>query len=177
MVWWGLEGRIKSGISIFYINQSSNGFINKQGFNFSGNYHFYVEYSRKDKKNEVYNLKQSFSRNALPCNFFDPDGCIENITAIVGENGAGKTTLLDEIANIYCKVKNEKHAPEYDEFYLEKYERDKFIAIYIEDNQVSCYHNIKNLENKTSDIEKVTYLHEGSTELRDIVLRVKHLRV
>lgn len=159
----------------FYINQSSDGFINKQGFNFSGNYHFYVEYSRKDKKNEVYNLKQSFSRNALPCNFFDPDGCIENITAIVGENGAGKTTLLDEIANIYCKVKNEKHAPEYDEFYLEKYERDKFIAIYIEDNQVSCYHNIKNLENKTSDIEKVTYLHEGSTELRDIVVKGKAL--
>jgi predicted ATP-binding protein involved in virulence/cell division protein ZapA (FtsZ GTPase activity inhibitor) len=152
----------------YYINRSSNGFIKKQGFNFSGNYQFCVDYNKDD---ETYILKQLRNRYTIPCNFFDPDGCITNITAIVGENGAGKTTLINELSNFYGKVKNINHEPEYDAFYRDRYEHAKFIVIYKENSELICYQNIDKFENETTDIlqKNIHFIYQGSEELRDMV--------
>lgn len=146
----------------FYINQTSSKFIEKQGFNFSPNYKFFVEYI-----DEKYVLKQEECDVHLPKDFFDQQGCITNITAIVGENGAGKTTLLTKLSNYYGSVKDKDHNPEYDNYFMERYEKDKTIAIYLEESGLVCYHNIDNFESEAGI--KVCYLQQGSAELTDIV--------
>ena len=146
----------------FYINQASSNFIEKKGFNFSANYYFYVECI-----DEKYVLKQKACKNLLPSNFFDEQECITNITAIVGENGAGKTTLLNMLSDYYGSVKDEEHAPAYDNFFMEKYEKDKTLAIYLEASELICYHNIDNFVNEAG--VKECYLHQGSSELAEIV--------
>ena len=83
----------------FYINQTSSKFIEKTGFNFSANWKFYVEYI-----GENYVLRQKACKEILPQNFFDEQGCITNITAIVGENGSGKTTLLNMLLDYHGSV-------------------------------------------------------------------------
>lgn len=103
----------------------------------------------------------------MPKDFFDDQGCITNITAVVGENGSGKTTLLTELSNYYGSVKDKNHTPEYDNYFLERYEKDKTIAIYMEESGLVCYHNIDNFESKVGI--KVCYLQQGSAELMDIV--------
>ena len=146
----------------FYINQAASNFIEKQGFNFSSNYRFFVEYIEGK-----YVLKQEESNVQLPKDFFDDQGCITNITAVVGENGSGKTILLTELSNYYGSVKDKNHTPEYDNYFLERYEKDKTIAIYMEESGLVCYHNIDNFESKVGI--KVCYLQQGSAELMDIV--------
>lgn len=146
----------------FFINQTSSKFIEKKGFNFSANYNFYVEYI--DGK---YVLKQKVCNNQLPKDFFDEQGCITNITAIVGENGAGKTTLLTMLSDYFCSVKNENHDSKYDNYFLERYEKDKTLAIYLEESELVCYHNIDNFGNEAGIRE--CYLYQGSPQLTDIV--------
>ena len=146
----------------FYINQTSSKFIEKKGFNFSSNYNFYVEYI--DGK---YVLKQRERNVQLPEDFFDEQGCITNVTAIVGENGAGKTTLLTKLSNFHGSVKDQEHNPEYDKFFMERYEKDKTVAVYLEESEVVCYHNIDNFRNDAGIRE--CYLYQGSVELMDIV--------
>lgn len=146
----------------FYINQTSSKFIEKKGFNFSSNYNFYVEYI--DGK---YVLKQRERNVQLPEDFFDEQGCITNVTAIVGENGAGKTTLLTKLSNFHGSVKDQEHNPEYDKFFMERYEKDKTVAVYLEESEVVCYHNIDNFRNNAGIRE--CYLYQGSVELMDIV--------
>lgn len=146
----------------FYINQTSSKFIEKQGFNFSSNYRFFVEYIEGK-----YVLKQKECNVQLPKDFFDEQGCITNITAVVGENGAGKTTLLTKLSNYYGSVKDNDHNSKYDNYFMEMYEKDKTIAIYLEESGLVCYHNIDNFK---SDVGiKVFYLQQGSAELTDIV--------
>ncbi len=128
----------------FYINQTSTKFIEKKGFNFSANYSFYVEHI--DGK---YVLKQNVCKKILPSNFFDEQECITNITAIVGENGTGKTTLLSKLSNFHFGEKKKKPNPGYDDYYAQKYEEDKIIAIYLEEAKLVCYHNIDNFMNET----------------------------
>lgn len=146
----------------FYINQTSSKFIEKKGFNFSANYNFNVEYF-----DGRYVLKQNECNVRLPEYFFDDKGCITNITAIVGENGAGKTTLLNQISNYYGSVKDKTHDLQYEEFFSQRYEEDKTIAIYLDDAKLVCYHNIDNFENETN--VEVIFLYQGSTELMNIV--------
>ena len=146
----------------FYINQSTSKFIEKTGFNFSANYKFYVEYI-----NGKYVLKQKTSKNLVPTDFFDSHKCIENITAIVGENGAGKTTLLNRLSDYCGSVKDKKHDPIYDKFFVEKYEEDKTLVIYREESELVCYHNLDNFTNETE--VKEVYLQQGSQELEEIV--------
>ena len=146
----------------FYINQTSSKFIEKKGFNFSANYNFYVEYI--DGK---YVLKQKVCKNLLPKDFFDERGCITNITAIVGENGAGKTTLLTMLSDYHGSVKDQDHDSAYDNYFTEKYEEDKTLAIYLEESELVCYHNIDNFWNEVGI--KECYLQQGSAELADIV--------
>lgn len=146
----------------FYINQASSKFIEKTGFNFSPNYNFSVEYN--DGK---YVLKQNVCKNLLPTDFFDRQKCITNITAVVGENGSGKTTLLTMLSDYYGSVKDQNHDSVYDNYFAEKYEEDKTLAIYLEESELVCYHNIDNFGNE-SEI-KECYLQQGSAELADIV--------
>lgn len=146
----------------FYINQTSSKFIEKMGFNFSANWKFYVEYI--DGK---YVLKQKACKNTLPSYFFDEQRCITNITAIVGENGAGKTTLLNMLSDYYGSVKDKKHDSAYDNYFMEKYEKDKTLTIYLEKGELVCYHNIDNFVNETG--VKEFYLQQGSLELAEIV--------
>lgn len=146
----------------FYINQAASKFIEKTGFNFSANYNFYVEYI--DGK---YVLKQKKCNNQFPNNFFDEQGCITNITAVVGENGAGKTTLLTMLSNYYGSVKNQDQDSVYDNYFAEKYEKDKTLAIYLEESELVCYHNIDNFGNEAGI--KECYLQQGSADLADIV--------
>ena len=146
----------------FYINQTSSKFIEKMGFNFSANWKFYVEYI--DGK---YVLKQKACKNTLPSYFFDEQRCITNITAIVGENGAGKTTLLNMLSDYYGSVKDKKHDSAYDNYFMEKYEKDKTLTIYLEKGELVCYHNIDNFVNETG--VKEFYLQQDSLELAEIV--------
>ena len=146
----------------FYINQASSKFIEKTGFNFSANYNFYVEYI--DGK---YVLKQNVCKNLLPTDFFDRQKCITNITAVVGENGSGKTTLLTMLSDYYGSVKDQNHDSVYDNYFAEKYEEDKTLAIYLEESELVCYHNIDNFGNEAGI--KECYLQQGSAELADIV--------
>ena len=146
----------------FYINQTSSKFIEKKGFNFSANYNFYVEI--KDGK---YILKQKICNPRLPEGFFDEQKCITNITAIVGENGTGKTTLLTKLSNFCGSVKDQTHDSEYDVFFMEEYEKDKNISIYLDESELVCYHNIDNFQNETE--VRVCYLKQGSIELMDII--------
>ena len=73
-----------------FINQTEQGFIEGQGFNFSPNYKFEVVV-----EGNFYVLKQDRCDKKIPKWFFDDTGCISNVTAIVGENGSGKSTLLN----------------------------------------------------------------------------------
>lgn len=146
----------------FYINQSSTKFIEKQGFNFSPNYFFSV-----DCHDEKYILKQKDSKEKLPQGFFDSSNCISNITAVVGENGSGKTTLLNCIARYSGSVKDQSHDDNYREYFQQKYEQDKQVVIYRNQNKLICYHNIENFEN-TTDIE-CEYLYQGSKTITEMV--------
>lgn len=89
-----------------YINLSESEFIEKKGFNFLPNYNFEVNY-----QNGTYILSSNKVNDWVPDGFFDGNGCISNITAIVGENGSGKTTLLDYIlySGIVSKPDKEKN--------------------------------------------------------------------
>lgn len=156
------RGEMIVELVFFYINQTYSKFIEKKGFNFSSNYNFYVEYI--DGK---YVLKQKACNNQLPKDFFDEQGCITNITAIVGENGAGKTTLLTLLSDYYGSVKDQDHDSVYDNYFAEKYEEDKTLAIYLEESELVCYHNIDNFGNEAGI--KECYLQQGSPELAEIV--------
>ena len=145
-----------------YINQSDTKFIEGQGFNFSPNYHFYVEQSEGQ-----YILKQEEREARLPENFFDENGCISNITAIVGENGSGKTTLLNCISQFDGSVRKQPHDDKYHDFLQEKYEQDKQIAIYSNQGKLTCYHNIEHFISR-SNIECIN-LYVDSYKLRDII--------
>ena len=64
----------------FYINQAASNFIEKQGFNFSSNYRFFVEYIEGK-----YVLKQEENNVQLPKDFFDEHGCITTVQALMEE--------------------------------------------------------------------------------------------
>lgn len=146
----------------FYVNLSSNGFIEKQGFNFSPNYFFEVDY--RDGK---YILSQKYQKRTIPKNFFDESGCISNITAIVGENGTGKTTLLECLLQSGSAVKKEKRKDDYIDYFMEQFEYNKQIAIYKDGEELICYHNIDDFTSNLN-IETV-YLYSGSKQLREII--------
>ena len=154
-----------------YIVGSTGDFIRNEGFNFSSNYNFYVTFH-----NERYELRQNSCKNTLPENFFDSSSCITNITAIVGENGSGKTTLLNKLVMDYLGMRKIKCEPEYVNYYEEAYEKDMYIAVCIENDELICYHNIERFSNFTDvkDIglfersEKLTEMVRNNTGFRNI---------
>lgn len=121
-----------------YINLSEREFIEKKGFNFSPNYNFEVNY-----QNGTYILSSKKQNDCVPNGFFDGDGCISNITAIVGENGSGKTTLLDYILYSGIVSQPDKDKKHYD-FFIDKFKYREQIAVYKDKDKLVCYHNMKN---------------------------------
>ena len=127
-----------------FINQTEQGFIEGQGFNFSPNYKFEVIV-----EGNTYILKQDKCDKKIPKYFFDDTGCISNVTAIVGENGSGKSTLLHELSSLFFSVKDVDHAPEYNAYCAERYKKEMRAAVFIENGEFVCYHNIDQFENRT----------------------------
>lgn len=146
----------------FYINQTKSKFIEKTGFNFSPRYKFEVEYD-----GQIYTLKGIERKKALQGKFFDETGCVTNITAIVGENGSGKTTLLTELLSYSGAVKDENHTSDYEAYFEEQYEIDKAISIYLDGEDLLCFHNIDKFRIDTNLLEtrNVCYLKQGSYEI------------
>lgn len=131
----------------FYVNQSSSHFIEKQGFNFSPNYSFKVDY--QDGK---YILKQEHSKERLPQGFFDSSNSITNITAIVGENGSGKTTLLNVLSKYYGEVRVQLHIEKYKKYFsnsIKESDQFKQVVIFRDADILECYYNIDKFENAT----------------------------
>lgn len=122
-----------------YINLSEREFIEKKGFNFSPNYNFEVNY-----QNGTYILSSNKRNDWVPDGFFDGDGCISNITAIVGENGSGKTTLLDYILYSGIVSKPDKDKKYYD-FFIDKFKYREQISVYKDKGRLVCYHNVGNV--------------------------------
>lgn len=147
-----------------YINQTENGFIEKQGFNFSPNHKFEVIV-----KDNIYIIKQEKCRKSLPDHFFDDSGCISNVTAIVGENGSGKSTLLNELSSLYFSVKDQDHGLAYNDYFAEKYEKEKRIAVFKDEDGLVCYHNIERYQFKNETDIRSIYLYQGSPVLQKMI--------
>ncbi len=145
-----------------FINQTDNGFIEKQGFNFSPNYKFEVIVEE-----DIYVLRQDKVDKKIPNYFFDDTGCISNVTAIVGENGSGKSTLLSELSSLFFSVKDEDHTPAYNDYYAERYVKEIRAAVFIENGELVCYHNIDRFKNRTS--VRTVYLYQGSPVFQKMV--------
>lgn len=153
---------IQMELIFLFINQSKNGYISKQGFNFSPNYKFKVII-----EDTTYVLNQEECNKKLPDCFFDDTGCISNITAVVGKNGSGKSTLLNEICSPLFSVKDENHESIYDDYFDDRYTKEKRIAIYKENETLICYHNIVQFRNDTNIRDE--YLYQGSVSLQNMV--------
>lgn len=145
-----------------FINQTDNGFIEKQGFNFSPNYKFEVIV-----EGNTYVLRQDMGDKKIPKYFFDETGCISNVTAVVGENGSGKSTLLHELSFLFFSVKDEDHAPAYNDYFAERYAKEMRAAVFMENGKLVCYHNIDQLKNRTG--VRTVYLYQGSSVFQKMV--------
>ncbi len=146
-----------------FINQTEQGFIKEQGFNFSPNYKFELTV-----EGNSYVLKQEKCDKKLPIYFFDDTGCISNVTAIVGENGSGKSTLLHELSHLFFRVKDEDHTPAYNDYFAEQYTKEIRAAVFMENGEFVCYHNIDRLKNRAGI--RTVYLHQGSPILQKMVI-------
>ena len=146
-----------------FINQTEQGFIEGQGFNFSPNYRFEVAI-----EGNVYILKQSRCDKKISKCFFDDTGCISNVTAIVGENGSGKSTLLHELSHLFFSVKDEDHVPAYNDYFAERYAKEMRVAVFMENGEFVCYHNIDGFKNETG--MRTVYLYQGSPIFQKMVV-------
>lgn len=145
-----------------FINQTEQGFIEEQGFNFSPNYKFEVIV-----EGDTYVLTQDKCNKKIPKYFFDDTGCISNVTAIVGENGSGKSTLLHELSHLFIRVKDEDHIPAYNDYFAERYTKEIRAAVFMENGEFVCYHNIDRFINRTSI--RTAYLYQSSPIFQKMV--------
>lgn len=141
-----------------YVSHSQTGFINDQGVNLNSRYKFEVVYEGGN-----YILHQTEKIDAMYLDFFDQSGCIENVTAIVGENGSGKTTLLNELMISYGGVKDNSVGKEIYNF--NKYNDEKRISIYIENEEMKIFHNIEGLVVDAELKDNEYYLNTNSNEI------------
>lgn len=153
-----------------WINESTNGVIKHQGFNFSSEYEFVVA-----KENETWVLYEDSSWVSIESVFRNE--VIENVTALVGRNGVGKTTLLDYLTDLNCapvnRISDDKSGEK-----IEDSEAKEHQCIYIfrKENEVWIYHNFENtFVNKTiypdknmSDKEVYREVIVEQTDFRDV---------
>ena len=136
-----------------WINRARN--ICKQGYNFSMQNRFDILVKEKNV------ILSEVERQLYIENFFDEDGIIENITAVVGKNGAGKTSLLEALCDLNCYPLNMENQDEYRELAKDEYERNQKIMIFRQKNEIIIYHNFQpnELKNETGYREVNLYQH------------------
>lgn len=149
-------------LMFIFVNQTKNKFIEKQGFNFSPNYKFEVTV-----ENDTYTLRLKERKKKIADAFFDDTGCISNITAVVGENGSGKSSLLNELCSLFFAVKDEDHESAYNAYFDESYTKGKRIAVFMEEGELICFHNIDQFKNET-EVRSI-YLYQGSPIFQEMI--------
>lgn len=120
-----------------WINRSDFDCIVQQEFNFSPLYKFKVD-NIKNPQNISYESIETI--NLLKSS--NNEGKINNITAVVGTNGSGKTTLLSFIARNNCHYKSKKRDG-YERSDMNRYEHNKSIYVFIDNNIFIIYHNLE----------------------------------
>lgn len=131
-----------------WINSNDTGYIKQEGFNFSSEYRFIMEYSKERwilKEDNSFQKKKSIFKTSV----------IENVTAIIGENGVGKTSLLSWLSRLDCMPFIRQG--EIDSK-VEQFENMKSLSLLIfrEKDECVIYHDFKGnqLENQTT-IKKI----------------------
>lgn len=101
----------REGIFLKYLWIEKNGCLEEAGFQLDKNYEF--EYFPQENMVKISNCKSGF-----PKKFWEKDGRIIDIYAVVGDNGRGKTTFLRTIMDIFTQIYPPERLSE--EEYLEK---------------------------------------------------------
>ncbi|MBC3900780.1 hypothetical protein GH811_14260 [Acetobacterium malicum] len=123
-----------------WINRNKNGFIENQEFNFYGEHQFKLEVLTEASG---YHLSYNEMLTQLGSKLYD-NGCVRNLTAIVGENGSGKTTVLKAIYHGSCRPYQETtDKPGYERMNDENTEIAKTICIYRFGEKVEIFHNLE----------------------------------
>ena len=87
----------RKGVFLKYLWIEKNGCLEDTGFQLDKNYKF--EYFPEQNKVKVSDCKSGF-----PEEFWEKDGRIVDIYAVVGDNGRGKTTFLRTIMDIFTQI-------------------------------------------------------------------------
>lgn len=87
----------REGIFLKYLWIEKNGCLEKAGFQLDKKYEF--EYCTQENM-----VKISDSISGFPKKFWEKDGRIIDIYAVVGDNGRGKTTFLRTIMDIFTQI-------------------------------------------------------------------------
>lgn len=87
----------REGTFLKYLWIEKNGCLEETGFQLDKNYEF--EYFSQENI-----VKISKCKSGYPKNFWEKDGRIVDIYAVVGDNGRGKTTFLRAIMDIFTQV-------------------------------------------------------------------------
>lgn len=154
-----------------WINRSKNGFIKNQEFNFYGEHQFKLEVLTEASG---YHLSYNEISTQLGSKLYD-NGCVRNLSAIVGENGSGKTTLLKAIYQGSCWLCHQADKSGYERMNEENAEIAKTIRIYRFGEEIRIFHNLDSGKfsnetpfidysmNKTSTDEQIKHLDNGQT--------------
>ena len=114
------------GLFLKYLWIEKNGCLEKAGFQLDKNYEF--EYYSEENRVKISDCKSDLSKK-----FWEKDGRIVDIYAVVGDNGRGKTTFLRTIMDIF----NQIYPPEWlsEEEYLRKKSRDLHALMIVGDSK------------------------------------------
>ncbi len=116
-----------------WINQDKNGFISKQGFNFSPQFRFDMV---KEENVWILRMNQAWENNK---SIFKTD-VIENVTAIIGDNGVGKTTLLNWLKPLSCLPHRKSEREEYLEYDKKETLEHLAVLIFNDNGELKIFH-------------------------------------
>lgn len=115
-----------------WINCSKNGFIEKKGFNISGEYFWRYD---EEKKMLISKEKEGYIKDF----WSEQDNNIEDLSIIVGTNGSGKSTLLAEIMNFNTILKYNANIEPINNQLMQ----DKKLIVYENNGDIFFDHNFK----------------------------------
>lgn len=129
-----------------WINQSVRKVIEKQGFNFSPEFQFNMEFCDGKWRlieNTKWKKKSSIFHTEI----------VENLTAVVGKNGVGKTTFLNQLLGLNCGISTKVNYSQdgYEELYQKEAMEDMCLFVMRSNCNIAIYHNLeKQLVNQTA---------------------------